>query len=475
MSLVRQSLTLIIANFAMACAIATNFVAVTETAVTTNQAAPKEKLFDWKWSWEGWNGLHLELTRKTLLGLLVPGVTNLESLDLQDRVDHGVFDKSLSLETNAHGLYFGRSRISAKIGGKLALDGAAYMTGEQFHDFDDSLEVRRARLYAKGDCLFILPVSYQIEVGYIPNQFYIEESYLAWKHMGLFGEVRAGQFQAPMSLEGTASGRDLTFMEVAAPVQALAPGVDAGVQAGRPVLDERMTWAAGLFFQGVGRDYGDASENYVRGISRVTALPIFDSPPEQPGANRLLHLGLSANVLYSANSYVRYQTRPESHLAPYVIDTAVIHADRALVAGAETAWVNGPFSVQAEYLHSWVQEDNGQLPSFYGLYGSVSWFLTGETRPYDVQNGYFGRVIPRRNFNWGKGGWGAWEIAARYSFVDLDSRDVEGGRLSMLMLGINWYLHPHIKWRFDYGFGHVSEREPTGNLNIFQTRIEVDF
>ena len=151
-----------------------------------------------------------------------------------------------------------------------------------------------------------------------------------------------------------------------------------------------------------------------------------------------------------------YRSRPESHLAPYVIDTGDIAADGALVLGAEAAWVNGPFSVQGEYLHSSVRENDGQVPSFNGCYGAVSWFLTGESRPYDRTEGRFGRVIPRRNFDFGHGGWGAWEIAARYSYVDLDTADIHGGRLSMLMAGVNWYLHSHVKWRFDYGFGHVS-------------------
>jgi hypothetical protein len=35
--------------------------------------------------------------------------------------------------------------------------------------------------------------------------------------------------------------------------------------------------------------------------------------------------------------------------------------------------------------------------------------------------------------------------------------------------------HSHVEWRFDYGFGPVSGRTPDGNLNIFQTRVEVDF
>ena len=84
-------------------------------------------------------------------------------------------------------------------------------------------------------------------------------------------------------------------------------------------------------------------------------------------------------------------------------------------------------------------------------------------------------MIPKRNFDFGHGGWGAWEIASRYSYANLDSADVNGGRLRMIMAGVNWYLHSHLKWRFEYGFGHVSDRQPSGNLNIFQTRVEVDF
>ena len=45
----------------------------------------------------------------------------------------------------------------------------------------------------------------------------------------------------------------------------------------------------------------------------------------------------------------------------------------------------------------------------------------------------------------------------------------------MLMAGVNLYLHSHVKWRFNYGFGHVSGLTPAGNLNIFETRVEVDF
>lgn len=442
---------------------------VPPAGAATSGATPKEKSFNWKSSWEGWEGLHLELTRRTLLGQFLPGATNIEQEN-----QHKLTDR-LALGTNTYRLHLEEGKMTAQIGAKFALDGAAYTTGKEFTGFDAGVELRRARVFAKGDCILVLPVSYELEIGYIPNQFYIENSYVAFRNIPWIGELKIGQYQAPMSLDMVTSSRDITLMETAAPLEALAPGVNAGLLIGQPVLQQRATWKFGLFTDGVGQDVGEATKDYGRVITRLTALPLYYADPDRPESTRLLHLGLSANVLYSASSDVRYRSRPESHLAPYVIDTGDMAAEGSVVVGGEAAWVNGPFSVQGEYLHSWVREDSGQIPSFDGLYASVSWFLTGESRPYDRTEGMFGRVIPRRNFNWGKGGWGAWELAGRYSFVNLNSADVQGGRLSLLMAGVNWYLHSHVKWRFNYGFGHVSGRTPAGNLNIFETRMEVDF
>jgi phosphate-selective porin OprO and OprP len=427
-------------------------------AAGTNGVTLKEKSFQWKFNWDGWNGLQTEISQKT--PIKDPFV------DLRTKVEG----------TNAYRvLHLEEMKMGGNIGAKLAVDGAAYITSQDFQGFDAGIELRRARIYAKGDCLLLLPVSYEIQLGYVPNQFSLQDTYIQFSHLGFLGNLKVGDYQPPMSLDAITSSRDITFMELAAPVQALAPGTDSGAQVGRPVFHERMTWAFGLFSEGVGNEYGDASQNFARAITRLTCLPIYQVHPDQPGSARLLHLGLSANILYSGNSTVHYRSRPESYQAPYVIDTGDIAAEGALVAGAEAAWVNGPFSLQGEYLHSWVHENNGQTPDFYGLYASVSWFLTGESRPYDRTTGAFARVIPKRNFDFGHGGWGAWEIAGRYSYANLDSADVNGGRLRMIMAGVNWYLHSHLKWRFEYGFGHVSDRQPSGNMNIFQTRMEVDF
>jgi phosphate-selective porin OprO/OprP len=414
----------------------------------TNAAARSS---EWNVSWKDWDGLHFGLTRKTLLGQRVSSLTNLHRVHLEE------------------------IRMAGKLGAKFAVDAAAFATDDEFTGFDNGVELRRARIYAQGDCLILLPVSYELEIGYIPGSFYIENSYLEFHKLGFLGSLKVGQYQVPMSLVNYGSSRDMTFMESASPLEALAPGVNAGWQVGRPVLNERMTWALGAFTDAVGDDFGEATKDFGRVVGRLTGLPIYHREPDHPESQRLLHLGLSGSLLYAGGSTVRYRSRPESHLAPYVVDTGDIDADGAYTFDAEAAWVHGPLCVQGELLHSWVRGNEGQDVNFGGFYASASWFLTGESRPYDRSKGTFDRVVPKRNFNFGKGGWGAWEVAGRYSFVNLDSGDTEGGRMSLLMAGVNWYLHSHLKWRFDYGFGQVTGRHPDGHLNIFQTRVEVDF
>jgi phosphate-selective porin len=119
-----------------------------------------------------------------------------------------------------------------------------------------------------------------------------------------------------------------------------------------------MTWAAGLFTDAVSDDIGDATDGFGRAVGCVTGLPIYEYDTASSHPQRLLHLGLSTSLLYAAKSALRYRSRPESHLAPYVVDTGEITADGAVASGLEIAWVSGPLCVQ-EYLHSWVQGGAG--------------------------------------------------------------------------------------------------------------------
>jgi phosphate-selective porin OprO/OprP len=425
---------------------------------STNVAAREEEGFHWNVSWRGWDGLHLGLSQTTHLKSPreMMGLTPL---------------------TNGPTFHLEQLKMAATLGALVEVDGAVYHTTGNL-DVPNDIGLRRARLIAQGECILVLPVSYKIELGYIPHKFNLNQAWLESEHFDYIGYIKGGVFQPPMGLDLITSSRDLTFMEPATVLQALAPANEAGIRIGQPFLDERATWVLGIFGGGVvDTEYGNASQDYGNLIGRVSWLALDHlAPPDRPSENRYLHLGLSANIQYSATSTVRYRSRPESYLAPHLIDTGKIDASGSGEVGAEAAYVNGTFSLQGEFLDSHVRQNEGEGLNFYGFYADASWYLTGETRPYDRFNGKFARLIPRRNFDFGKGGaWGAFELAARFSYTDLDDGNIHGGRIGLLMGELNWYLHSHVRWMFNAGGGRVSGGAHDGDVVLFQTRIGVDF
>lgn len=419
--------------------------------------APSEG-FHWDWSWKGWDGLQLGISQRT--GLKTPR----EMLGLQP------------LSSNAPTFHLEQLKMSATLTALFEVDGAAYQTTGNM-DLANDIQLRRARFKAQGDCILIFPVSYKIELGYIPHKFNLNEAWLSSEHLDYIGYLKFGVYGPPMGLDMITSSRDLTFMEPATVLQALAPANEAGIQIGQPVLDRRATWALGIFGGGLmSTEYGNASSDYGNLIGRLTYLPIEHNNPNNPAENQYLHAGLSANIQYSASGVVRYRSRPESYLAEHVIDTGNIDSSASGALGAELAYVKGPFSLQGEFLDSLVRENNGDGLNFYGFYALASWYLTGESRPYDRDAGAFKRLVPRHNFDFGRGGaWGAFEVAARFSYTDLTAGDVNGGKINLLMGELNWYLHSHVRWMFNAGGGHVAGGPKDGNLVLFQTRIGVDF
>jgi phosphate-selective porin OprO and OprP len=433
-----------------------------EVRIVMNTNAPtadstNAKSFHWSFACQGWDGLSLELAQQSPMG---------DPFALLRR-ETGLSNQVFHLE---------QVKMTAQIGGRMAVDAAGFVTSGSLQGFDGGAELRRLRVSAQGDCILLVPVSYRIELGYIPNQFDIEESYLAFRDLGFLGTLKMGLYRTPFSLNAYTSTRDIAFMEPAAPVTALAPGVNAGVQVGRGVLGDRMTWTTGLFGAGDGSsDSGDASQDYGRAVIRLTGLPVAQGAPDDPASQRLLHLGLNFNWLYSGSSSVRYRTRPESHLAPYVLDTGDIDATSAFMLDGEAAWTDGPLSLQGEFLAGQLNATQGDKPLFYGFYAQAGWFLTGESRPYIRSQGRFGRIVPRQDFAWKSGGWGAWEVLGRFSYTDLNDGVIQGGRMGLVTAGVNWYPTSHIHWAFNYITGKAEGPDGNGWMNIFESRIELSF
>ncbi|WP_373501249.1 porin [Desulfococcus sp.] len=75
------------------------------------------------------------------------------------------------------------------------------------------------------------------------------------------------------------------------------------------------------------------------------------------------------------------------------------------------------------------------------------------------------------------GGLGAWELGARWSWLDLTDNEISGGEENNFTLAVNWYLNPNYRFMFNYIYADATDRKDAedGKANIFQTRFQVDF
>jgi len=339
----------------------------------------------------------------------------------------------------------------------------------------------------------------------------LKDAFIGIHDIPYLGYVRFGHFKTPFSLSELTGSKYLTFLERPIP-HIFAPGREVGVAAYHHSVSQEFTWAYGAFF-----DELDEMEHVIedhnqgtRLVGRITWTPHYDELSE---GRYLVHTGLG--YVYTRprgvdelsddgqttrfGRYVRFRSRPEIHRGDRLIDSRVnirgnievddiddLDAQQYHMLDTELAWVHGPLSVQSELVWAGIDEVTLGRVNLYGAYVFASYFLTGEHRSYDRLDGTFGRVYPYENFwlvNTPRGcrsGWGAWEVAARWSFLDFS--ELEGQQLHDLTLGVNWYWNPHARLMFNWihPFAHNSPAaNPPGLVNadgnILAMRFQVDF
>lgn len=285
-------------------------------------------------------------------------------------------------------------------------------------------------------------------------------------------DFRVGGQKEPFSLEEITSSKYITFMERSV-ANSMVPGYQSGAMLHDHYAGSKVSYGIGVFRQTNG---AAASSQQKDGAYNVTGRVTW-APMHNEDATEVLHVGAGASMRKPESGAGRVRTRPEAHMAPYVIDSGSVMTDEVMQYGGEVAWVGGPLSVQAEYIMQTIAGLAGAPDvDTTGYYAFVSWFLTGEHRPYQASDGSFGRVKPKGNY--GQGGSGAWELALRYSSLDVDAPAIAtAGEVSDITAGVNWYLNPNTRVMFNYILGDLDSNTDSfdGDMNIFMMRFQVDF
>ena len=292
---------------------------------------------------------------------------------------------------------------------------------------------------------------------------YFRQTYVAYTAPGSLRGVFVGIFKEPFTIGDGTGSLVTTFMERALP-QALVPSYNLGIMLRDETQDEDVTWRFGAFRysgDGAGRDRLNLS-------ARVTALP-FSADNDRV----LLHVGASYSHQFRDAFSLRYRSRPETSLGDRFVDTGKFPVDGVDLLALELAGKRGPLSFQSEFVGSRSRlTGRGGAATFSGAYLQVSYFLTGERRPYARSRATFGRVRLRTRFSWKSRTWGAWEVAARLSYLDLDDGNIRGGNLNDVTLGLNWYVSPRVRLMANFVRAHLRNSVTS---NLFQMRFQIDY
>jgi phosphate-selective porin len=232
-----------------------------------------------------------------------------------------------------------------------------------------------------------------------------------------------------------------------------------GVQVSGQLAGDRMTWAAGWFNDWLETDatFSDNADDFA---GRITGLVTAS-----PDGRDYLHLGLGLRRVGPDAGMIRLSGRPESNVADKYLDTGEFAADYAGELSLEAIWDRGPFAIVAEHVEARADAAASGNPHFSGSYVMLSWMLRGESRRYNRATGFTAEIKPTHRY-------GAIELVARYSRVDLADGAIDGGVLRKTHFGVNWWASQQWKAGISYGDADLDRGGTRGNTRMLLTRFQ---
>lgn len=351
--------------------------------------------------------------------------------------------------------------LSARLGIELIGDwtgfaqnaGSLALHGEQ----SDRFEVRSARVQLRGrlwtDDRFSYRVSFQYRGFDIDPQrnWDVTDLAMTWQYNSSGSRINVGQIRETFSYETLSSTASMAQSERIVGLFAAArnPGISI-----THVFGKDRDWTASL---GLYRDSFGFSGAGAGATARLTHL-LWERDPDH-----YLHVGVALRERPAVDGLIRYRGRPGSNVASHFVDTGDFPASGATHLGVEGLWADGGLSVSGEYILARVASSETRNPLFHGYYVVGSWVLSGEQRPYDRASGLARRLVPT-------GRWGAPELMARFSGVDLDSDLVKGGRFNRFEVGANWWATTRWKWGVVAGRTWSRQNGTSGRTDSFLLR-----
>jgi len=326
--------------------------------------------------------------------------------------------------------------------------------------------------------------------GGTEDQGRIQSLYVEYDGLAPFA-VRIGAYPAPANLEDGVGAADTIFLERNAASDS-ARSIAAGD--GRDAVSllytgdrffAALSYTGGKIKDGLGTfDEQNAlvgrlsdivySDNDFKLLLSASGTDVFKPADNSAGPGSKENVSISAvpELTVDSAGYFSQSSAtsvPTTTSAAKLVNTGNIDAAHVYQWAAESAVAWKSLYGQGGYYKYYIDRRTGSLPNpdFTGWYAQAAWVLTGEGRAYNPATGAFGSPKPASPFDLSGGGIGAWELAARYSDLDLNynqgavgsatpSGGVRGGEQKIWTAGLNWYPNSVIKFAFDYEHINVS-------------------
>jgi phosphate-selective porin OprO/OprP len=410
-------------------------------------------------------------------------------------------------------------RFTANIKAILMLDAGKYYQKNNLppqvtnRDLNDGYNFRRARFGIDGKLFRDFDYSFIYEFGGSgqedPGRLY--EAAITYTYLKPF-RFKVGAFEPNIGLAAAVSTSQMPLMERPAPAE-VARNVAAGdsrvafqisandvIGAGDTGLAARWMISSAYTANTIATGSSAASattqpfdeQNAI--IARATIAPFYSTDWQAHfGVNYqyVLHPNDALGNPVGAATGVRYPSqlrdRPELRLdGTRLVDTGAIDSRHTEVFGVEGAFLTGPAMIEGEWFRykidrRFITATTVPDPHFTGWYVQGSWMLTGESRVYNPVEARFDAPKLNYSFNPEAGTWGAFELAARYSDLDLNYHEgnpgtaaaaalgaVRGGEQKIYTVGVNWYLNPSMRVMVDFQHVKIDRLGATG-LQVGQT------
>jgi len=448
-----------------------------------------------------------------------PSHSSIKAIDnklavLEKRID---LDKSTATETAKKSPKIevsnkGLTLKSADDNYKLTLRGYAQADGNFFLDDSpdnaivDKFTMRRARLSLDGS--LFKHVDFRIAPDFAGSQLRLFDAFVDLHYFSA-ASLMAGKFRQPVSLERMQTAINVTFVERSYPAQ-MAPNRDIGVMmhgaiaypgykvqyTPQPQFREFLGYELGVF-NGIRDNQPVQNADSEKDNNKELAARLFAHPFMHNGS-ALEGLGLGVAGTWGQpkdNTLFSLLSPGQQSVVSY--NAATTSSGNAYRIYPQMYWYWKSFGMMAEYLLSSQQLHgvSGNNINILARQDNTAWHINASYVLTGENNTFF-NIKPEHVFDPVTGSWGAFQVAARWSEMDIDKSTFQNygtsanafylsdssksiNRAQSWALGFNWILNENIKIMTQYEQTHFSggainnTNRPTEN--VFLSRFQFVF